>query len=161
MSATADADCDRLLSPCHARHIRERGPHLITAAGHQVVHIADRRFIAGSILLHAYLTAYYALSPGALRGADFPDKGFYEGIIYSAGVGGDVFSSAQHLGSLGPAGLKAKRVALSDRKRLLDVGGGSGAYTLAFCAANAQLETTILDFPQTVETERDMRARPD
>ena len=26
-----------------ARHVRERGPHLITAAGHEVVHIAHRR----------------------------------------------------------------------------------------------------------------------
>ena len=48
----------------------------------------------------------------------------------------------------------AKRVSLGDRKRLLDVGGGSGAYTLAFCAANPQLKATILDFPQTVETAK-------
>ena len=26
-----------------ARHVRERGPHLITAADHQIVHVADRR----------------------------------------------------------------------------------------------------------------------
>ena len=37
---------------------------------------------------------------------------------------------------------------------MLDVGGGSGAYTLAFCTANPQLKATILDFPQTVETAR-------
>ena len=46
----------------------------------------------------------------------------------------------------------ARRVPLRDLKRLLDIGGGSGAYTLAFCAANPQLDATILDFPQTVET---------
>ena len=91
----------------------------------------------------------------ALRGERiFPDKGFYEGMIYSAGLGGEAFSAAQHSGSLGPARLMAKRVSLGDRKRLLDVGGGSGAYTLAFCAANPQLKATILDFPQTVETAK-------
>jgi hypothetical protein len=84
----------------------------------------------------------------------FPDNGFYEGMIYSAGFGGEVFSSAQHAGSLGPARLLAKRVSLGDCKRLLDVGGGSGAYTLAFCTANPRLEATILDFPPTVETAR-------
>jgi cyclopropane fatty-acyl-phospholipid synthase-like methyltransferase len=89
----------------------------------------------------------------ALRGERiFPDKGFYEGMIYSAGIGGDAFSSSQHSGSLLPARRMAKRVPLGDRKRLLDVGGGSGAYTLAFCAANPGLKATILDFPQTVET---------
>jgi len=39
---------------------------------------------------------------GALRGERvFPDKGFYEGLFYSAGIGGEQFSSAQHSGSLG------------------------------------------------------------
>jgi 2-hydroxy-4-(methylsulfanyl)butanoate S-methyltransferase len=91
----------------------------------------------------------------ALRGERvFADKGFYEGMIYSAGLGGEAFSSAQHSGSLGPARLMAKRVSLCDRKHLLDVGGGSGAYTLAFCSANPQLKATILDFPQTVETAK-------
>ena len=37
---------------------------------------------------------------------------------------------------------------------MLDVGGGSGAYTLAFCAANPQLSATILDFPPTIDTAR-------
>jgi 2-hydroxy-4-(methylsulfanyl)butanoate S-methyltransferase len=91
----------------------------------------------------------------ALRGERiFPGKGFYEGMIYSAGLGGEAFSAAQHSGSLGPARLTAKRMSLAGRKRLLDVGGGSGAYTLAFCAANPQLKATILDFPQTVETAK-------
>ena len=91
----------------------------------------------------------------ALRGERiFPDKSPYEGLIYSAGIGGDQFSSAQHTGSLGPARLMAKRVDLGDREQLLDVGGGSGAYTLAFCRANPLLKATILDFPETVETAR-------
>jgi 2-hydroxy-4-(methylsulfanyl)butanoate S-methyltransferase len=91
----------------------------------------------------------------ALRGERvFPNKGFYEGMIYSTGLGGEAFSSAQHSGSLGPARLMAKRVPLGDRLRLLDVGGGSGAYTLALCAANPQLKSTILDFSQTLETAK-------
>lgn len=91
----------------------------------------------------------------ALRGERvFPDKGFYEGLIYEAGIGGERFSSAQHSGSLGPARLMARRVDLKDRRKLLDVGGGSGAYSIAFCAANPGLSATILDFPQTVDTAR-------
>ena len=91
----------------------------------------------------------------ALRGERiFPDKGFYEGLIYGAGIGGEQFSSAQHSGSLGPARLMARRVDLKGRRRLLDVGGGSGAYSLAFCAANPELSATNLDFPQTTDTAR-------
>jgi 2-hydroxy-4-(methylsulfanyl)butanoate S-methyltransferase len=91
----------------------------------------------------------------ALRGERvFPNKGFYEGLIYEGGIGGERFSSAQHSGSLGPARLMTKRVDLKDRRKLLDVGGGSGAYSIAFCAANPQLSATILDFPETVDTAK-------
>ncbi len=92
----------------------------------------------------------------AMRGERiFPDKGFYEGIVYSeGGVGGDAFSKAQHAGSLGPAQLMARRVDLGDATTFLDVGGGSGAYTLAFLRKNPRLRATILDFPQTVDTAR-------
>jgi hypothetical protein len=91
----------------------------------------------------------------ALRGERiFPDKGFYEGMIYDAGIGGERFSSAQHTGSLGPARLLAKRLDLKRHQRLLDAGGGSGAYSIALCAANPHLSATILDFPQTVATAK-------
>jgi 2-hydroxy-4-(methylsulfanyl)butanoate S-methyltransferase len=91
----------------------------------------------------------------ALRGERvFKDKGWYEGLVYEGGIGGERFSSAQHMGSLGPARLMARRVELKDRRKLLDVGGGSGAYSIAFCAANPQLSATILDFPETVDTAR-------
>lgn len=83
----------------------------------------------------------------------FSDKGFYEGIVYAdGGVGGPAFSAAQHAGSLGPARLLAKRIDLGGARTLLDVGGGSGAYTLAFLKQNPGLHATILDFPDTVST---------
>lgn len=84
----------------------------------------------------------------------FPDKGLYEGLVYDSGIGGEQFSKAQHSGSLGPARMMAGRVDLSGRRRLLDVGGGSGAYSIAFCTANPQLSATIVDFPQTVDTAK-------
>ena len=92
----------------------------------------------------------------ALRGERmFPDKGFYEGMIYDAGIGGERFSAAQHTGlaRAGPACWRSgsiSRIATSS----LDVGGGSGAYSIAFCAANPRLQATILDFPETVDTAK-------
>ena len=97
----------------------------------------------------------------ALRGERvFPDKGFYEGVMYSeGGVGGAAFSAAQHAGSLGPARLMAKRIDLSWASTFLDVAGGSGAYTLAFLKQNPGLWATILDFPQTVATAQHYAAQ--
>jgi hypothetical protein len=91
----------------------------------------------------------------ALRGERiFRDKGFYEGMIYDAGIGGERFSSPQHTGSLGPARRLAKWLDLKDRHKLLDVGDGSGAHSIAFCAANQHLRATILDFPETMDTAK-------
>jgi hypothetical protein len=97
----------------------------------------------------------------ALRGwRIFPDKGFYEGIVYSeGGVGGPAFSAAQHAGSLGPARLLARRIDLSGAQTLLDVGGGSGAYTLALLKQNPKLRATWTS-PRPCRRRRAMPRRP-
>ena len=60
------------------------------------------------------------------------------------------FSRAQHVGSLGPAALVKKMVDLSGATRLLDVAGGTGAFSITLCRKFPALRATILDFP-TVE----------
>jgi hypothetical protein len=45
----------------------------------------------------------------------------------------DFFSRAQHAGSLGPAAVLQKAVDLSKARRLLDVAGGSGAFSITRC----------------------------
>ena len=57
------------------------------------------------------------------------------------------FSRAQHAGSLGPARVLARRVDLGGCRRLLDVGGGSGAFSITLCRRWPGLRATILDFP--------------
>jgi 2-hydroxy-4-(methylsulfanyl)butanoate S-methyltransferase len=61
------------------------------------------------------------------------------------------FTAAQHAGSLGAARALAGRVELGDARWLLDVGGGSGAFSIALCDTNPGLNATILDFPAVVE----------
>ncbi|MAM62803.1 methyltransferase [Maritimibacter sp. UBA3975] len=58
-----------------------------------------------------------------------------------------LYSESQHAGSLGPARGLAKRVDLSDVRRLLDVGGGTGAFAITLCKANPKLTATVIDFP--------------
>lgn len=61
------------------------------------------------------------------------------------------FARAQHAGSLGPAHLLAKRLDLGGATRLLDVAGGSGAFSIALCRRNPALHATILDFPNMLD----------
>ena len=59
----------------------------------------------------------------------------------------DYFSRAQHAGSLGPAAVVAKQVDLAGAARLLDVAGGSGAFSITLCHRFPNLRATVLDFP--------------
>ncbi|MDN5859313.1 MAG: methyltransferase, partial [Pseudonocardia sp.] len=70
-----------------------------------------------------------------------------------------LFTDAQHTGSLGAARTLAGRLALDGATTLLDVGGGSGAFTIAFCARNPELRATILDLPAVVDAARVYRGR--
>jgi len=51
----------------------------------------------------------------------------------------------------GHAQLLAHTVDLRNRRHLLDVGGGSGAYSVAFCRKNINLRATILDLPEVAK----------
>jgi ubiquinone/menaquinone biosynthesis C-methylase UbiE len=62
-----------------------------------------------------------------------------------------IYSASQHAGSLGPASGLAKTVDLSNAQTLLDVGGGTGAFSITLCQAYPQLQATIVDFDTVTE----------
>ena len=64
------------------------------------------------------------------------------------------FSRAQHAGSSGPATVLARRVDLQHSHHLLDVAGGTGAFTIRLCQAHRHLRATIVDFPNVVALAR-------
>ncbi|HZG89913.1 MAG TPA: methyltransferase [Pseudonocardia sp.] len=70
------------------------------------------------------------------------------------------FTEAQHAGSLGAARVLAGRLdgELAGTPRLLDVGGGSGAFAIAFAERAPGLRATVLDLPEVVEVARGYRA---
>ena len=53
----------------------------------------------------------------------------------------------------------ARKIDLSGCRTLLDVGGGSGAFSLQFCERNPALQVTLFDLPQTLRiTQRNVEA---
>ena len=64
------------------------------------------------------------------------------------------FSRAQHAGSMGPAIMLSKYLDLSGATTMLDVAGGTGAYSIVFCKRNPGLAATILDFPTVIDVAR-------
>jgi cyclopropane fatty-acyl-phospholipid synthase-like methyltransferase len=71
----------------------------------------------------------------------------------------DLFSRSQHVGSLGPAAVFAQRVDLKDCRSLLDVGGGTGAFSIALCRQYPELQITIMDFPNVTAIGAEFVAR--
>jgi len=62
-------------------------------------------------------------------------------------VEAEAFSRAQHAGSLGPAFLLAKLLDLTGARSMLDVAGGTGAYSIVLAQQHPELTSTIIDFP--------------
>ncbi|MDN5933864.1 MAG: methyltransferase, partial [Pseudonocardia sp.] len=69
------------------------------------------------------------------------------------------FTDAQHAGSLGAARVLADRLGaeLSGAARLLDVGGGSGAFAIALVERVPALRAVVLDLPEVVAVARGYR----
>ncbi len=66
----------------------------------------------------------------------------------------ELFSRSQHGGSLGPGKVVAKSYDLSAARGLLDVGGGTGAFSIMMCRKWPELKATVLDFPNVAEVGR-------
>lgn len=63
----------------------------------------------------------------------------------------ELFSRSQHGGSLGPGKVVAKLYDLSDARKMVDVGGGTGAFSIMMCRKWEDLHATILDFPNVAK----------
>ncbi len=59
----------------------------------------------------------------------------------------EAFIAAMHRNALERAPLVVEAVGAAGVSRMLDIGGGSGAYSIAFAQANPQLRAEILDLP--------------
>ena len=59
----------------------------------------------------------------------------------------------------GPAAALAGRPELAGRRRLLDIGGGTGSWSLAAAARNPGLTATVLDLPVTADIARERVGR--
>ncbi len=66
-----------------------------------------------------------------------------------------LYSESQHAGSLGPARQLVRALDLSGAKRMLDVGGGTGAFAITMCKAFPELSATVVEFPNVAKIGRE------
>ena len=65
------------------------------------------------------------------------------------------FIGAMHVAGRRHAPAIVRRVEPGPARRLLDVGGGSGTYTIAFLEASPEMSATLFDLPEVVEMARE------
>jgi len=92
---------------------------------------------------------------GALTGQLDPDQVSSYSEWFSDPEEARLYSESQHSGSLGPGRSLAKMIDLSSARSLLDVGGGTGAFSISLCKAYPALTSTVLDFPNVIEVGRE------
>ncbi|MEI2383625.1 methyltransferase [Breoghania sp. JC706] len=92
---------------------------------------------------------------GALTGELDPEQVSSYADWFSDPKEARLYSESQHAGSLGPGRSLARMVDLSAARKMLDVGGGTGAFSISLCKAYPELSSTVLDFPNVVKVGED------
>ncbi len=72
-----------------------------------------------------------------------------------SGEGTKNFIAAMHRNASERARLVLKSIGTEDVRRILDLGGGSGAYSIAFAKVSQSIEAVILDVPEVVGLTKD------
>jgi len=93
-----------------------------------------------------------------LRKSDENLLGMYEGLTVEAARR---MHEATYSIGLGAARRFCRHVDLSKRKRILDLGGGSGAYSITAAKANPHIEAIVFDLPPVAEVAQEYIADHD
>ena len=113
--------------------ITKEGELYVNAPASQTYLVRDAAAYFGDYYRFQIDRIVYPLFEGldaAMRGQ--PTKSLYE-IVEDHPDEAEAFTLAQHSGSLGPAYVLSKQIDLSGWRSLLDVAGGSGAFSITFC----------------------------
>jgi SAM-dependent methyltransferase len=160
----ASLDCDprgfsMLATALAALGLVRREGDKIGAAG-EILRLLSRNspdYLGFIIQHHAHLMPGWArLSEAVRTGRRTRDERFSH-------AGSEVERESFLLGMFNIARLQAEKVAqaldLSGRRKLIDVGGGPGAYAVYFCLQNNDLRATIFDLPTTAPFARKIVGR--
>ncbi|MEJ8472693.1 methyltransferase [Roseibium algae] len=141
--------------------VRRDGSGFANSSAAEAYLVKGRKYDFGDYLrfqidkqMYPFLTQLNEAITGTLK----PDQVSSYAEWFSDPEQARLYSKSQHAGSLGPGRGLAKMVDLSNARTLLDVGGGTGAFSISLCKAYGDLKSTILDFPNVAVVGREFIA---
>ena len=146
-----------LLDACVAMGLLKRGNELYVNS-----HLAEAHLVEGKPLYIGDLIEVQAFEAPSWNGLydvitgchDEAQRARWDGFSHRR------FTLAMHnLAMLGEAEALATAIDLSGRETMVDVGCGSGMYSVALCRHNRALRATILDRPEVLETAMEIVRR--
>jgi predicted O-methyltransferase YrrM len=144
---------DRLLRALAALgFVETRGASFAnTAAGREALVSTSPAFMGGTMHWVNMWDAWSHLTDAVRRGSspkrpdiNDRDEGWRRAFI-----------AAMHANGRRSAAGIVQAIGMSGVRRVLDVGGGSGAYAMAFCAADPQVSATVFDLPNITPLTRE------
>jgi hypothetical protein len=152
---------DRLLTVLHGLELVERTDDRFRNAPdvERFLVKGKRSYAAPWILFAGKDWADWGRLADHLRRRGVPRRlGMYEELTVEAAR---KYHEATYSVGLGAGRRFAKQVDMSRRKLLLDLGGGSGAYSIAAALAYPRIRAIVLDLPPVVEVTKEFIARHD
>ena len=132
--------------------LRQRGNSFEnTAAGRKIFLKGEKFYVGDIVALNAGGWGPWGNLEHSIRTGCSQDLPPFFSQGYKAVEG---FIMAMDNTAKGHADQLAERLPLTGKKSLLDVGGGSGAFALAFLKRNPKLQATLFDLPLTVKVAR-------
>ena len=111
--------------------------------------VADARGYMGDYYLRQIAETLYHQMPDARAALRGEASNTYSAFLDDP-VRTEAFIRGQHAGSAGPAYLLSRNPILANHWCLLDLGGGSGAFSIEAVRRNAQLTAIVFDQPQVI-----------
>jgi predicted O-methyltransferase YrrM len=132
---------------------KERNQYFNTEKGKEVFISGKERCLGDMIVLQDVMwNAWSKLEESIISGRPARKPDMFQGEKEETRN----FILAMNNTAIGIAPKVSKVIDLSDCKSLIDIGGGSGAYSVFFCKANRELKAVILDLPGTLEVTKEL-----
>jgi predicted nicotinamide N-methyase len=147
---------EKLIAACAALDLVERaGGRVSNAPDVDRFLVRGRPTYFGDYLVHLAKGSYAGWGEVArhLTSAETSERRYYD-LTQEAGAA-RALTEAGYTGSQGTARRMARRYDFSRYRHLLDLGGGSGVYSIEACRQNPALRATVLDAPNVCVVARE------